>query len=205
MSEASEELVIAEKAPGSTKPGMLVGLSIAGIVIGAMKLMGVFSSLPWLLNPQLGQANEIESQPLLVKYQELVAVIQAKYFIFQISLLPLTLIVAGALLWASFRALGLKPRGADWIRWTAIAAILLNLAGGVLLAFFQYENYQALTIVFADGGEGNSQEQVMAYVMKATFYISIAATLGFMLLEIAYYGVTFRYFSKREIRSLYPD
>ncbi|PQO42894.1 hypothetical protein [Blastopirellula marina] len=203
MSEESEELIIAEKAPSTSRPGMLTGLAVAGIVLGVWKLGGLASSLPFVLQSQYGQSNQFQGEPILVEYQELVTQVQTKYILFQMLLLPLTIVVAGLLVWASFKALKLKPRSDVWMKRAVVAAGLLNVAGAVLLVFWQKDNYDVLQTVFANVNEENQSALIMSYVMKGTFYLTIAATVGFLVLELAYYVIAFRYFSKPETRELF--
>lgn len=206
MSNVDEELVVAEKGATTKAPGLLVGIAIAGIVLALFKLSSYAMSLPWLIYPQMIQAkSDPNGPPVMIEYQRLMVDLQAKYYVFQLILLPLGILVAGLLIWAALRAYKLRPHGDFWLKSVVIVAAVVDLYGAVIVILMQVDNYHILQTVFQDFEPDGSAEQIMQYAMNVGFYVGAASGIGFLVLQLGYYFVTFRYFSKPEVHALYQD
>ncbi|UUO08175.1 hypothetical protein M4951_07615 [Blastopirellula sp. J2-11] len=206
MSTADEDLVVAEKVSNSKAPSLLTGLAIAGVVVALVKLGSFLVGLPWLINPKLSQGNAAAEAPAeVIEYQQLMVAIQGKYLAYQLALYPLGILVAGLLLWASFRALQLRPHGDLWIKCAVIASTVTDLLGAVIVVLMQMDIYHALQTVFQDFDSDDRAPNIMYIAMNVGFYIGIASAAGFLLLQFGYYFMTLRYFSKPEVRALYQE
>ncbi|MCC9605236.1 hypothetical protein LOC68_23970 [Blastopirellula sp. JC732] len=207
MSDAEEELVVAEMAPAaSRKPSLLTALSIGGILIALMKLSSLAASLPWLFKsaPASGAAGPGVPEQM-VEYQRLIAEMQAQYAPYQMVIVPISLIASGFLFWASLKALKLAPRGDVWIRRSVLTAAATDVLGTVMAVLIQIGTYHVLQTVM-EGFDGDPENVTATYLriaMQVGFYIGVGAGIGFVVLQFGYYYFAFRYFSKPETRALY--
>ncbi|TWT32038.1 hypothetical protein [Blastopirellula retiformator] len=210
MSDAEEDLVPAESAsPANRKPALLTALAIGGILLAVMKLGSIAATLPWLFGAQSGQTSGLgsEMQERMIEYQRLMGEVQQQYALYQLLIVPLSLITAGLLFWAALKALKLAVRGDVWMRRAVVSAAIVDLVGAAVAVFVQLAMYDAMQTAFGgmEPDPDNPTSQIMAVAMQAGFYIGVGGSIGFIALELGYYYFAYRFFAKRETRALFEQ
>ncbi|PQO42893.1 hypothetical protein [Blastopirellula marina] len=200
MSEQDQPL----PAPESPRlPGGGVAFAIVAIVLASLKLLWTFSSVPGLIFFWVAKSNfdGLRSGPGDVA--DIVMKEQAKYVVAQLILLPLSAIVCGMLIWAAVLVLQRRKSGDLWIRRSVIVAGMIDVLATAAVVHLQF----GISRGMAGLSQITVEDEVISLgfddALQLAFYVSVAYSLGLLLLLLGYYVFTFRYFSKPEIRALY--
>lgn len=184
-------------------PGGAIAFAVVAIVLAGLKLLWTFSSVPRLIvfflarntfGPMPGGSDA--AGEMLMKEQ-------AKFVVAQLILLPLGVIVWGMLIWAAVLVLQRCKSGDLWMRRSVIVAGIIDVLFTAAVLRLQFVIFRGVAAMSQIELNDEVVSLFPGEAIQVAFYVSVAWSLGLLLLLLGYYVFTYRYFSKPAIRALF--
>lgn len=195
--------------PSSTRrPGGLTAIAVIALILGILGLLGATLGIAGqIFSKQLADLTKGSQQGTSKEMQELQAEMQAVMDDFRVANIADSVIqfpISLALLIGGIKVLGLKSGGRSLLALACGAALIFEIARGILAGVIQFRTMQVMNEGMDRVASSKGGEQFVT-IMQASMFVGLGCAAIMVVAKLVFYALSLMYLKKQEVRALFPN